>query len=612
VGLKSSSIPDIKETPSQKGVLYQPLNLERDEIRLLHISPARKSDGIDCGIECSLTHASLGDLPEYDALSYAWGGQSDLRQIILDGYSFDITCNLYNALSRLRSFSMSKTIWIDAICINQADAAERSSQVSKMGRIFKSARKVIAWVGESDRESNLAFVLLHDLMECIQDRARSTALIKDRKYFDNWYGLYLLFYRDYWWRVWVIQEVTLAKTITLLCGTDSISWSNLVAIQENLASFHIKDIDEIAHEREDLSFLRITIKSRGPRALSLSPHHEDSLEVPSLTQVLLKHRFKEATDPKDMIYSLVGLSTAHQDPRFILDYSRSVCQVYTDAVEYEVSTPKDLTIICAMPRWDSPHKLPSWVPDWSFGALGSSLLEDSSKHQFAAAGSSDAEAKFPEDKKILYAKGIVLNNTSIVGEVPKMHDLDEYNASATFIRWHKLLESETEDSISLEGAFCETILRERYQEDDVLKWRSKPDFFRWLLGAYTRAIQVVCPDIKLDAKLVNIASYKASWRSPLDDEILGSVLVKLTAEMLFGRRVFVSNSKLGQTGIGPESIVEGDVICVLLGCQLPVILRPEKSHYIYLGEAYVDGYMYGKAMDELAQGKREIREFEIH
>jgi hypothetical protein len=508
---------------------------------------------------------------------------------------------------------MSKTIWIDALCINQEDVAERSSQVSKMGRIFKLTRKVISWVGESDRESGLAFILLHNLMECIQDSARSTALIKDKKYFDNWHGLYLLFYRDYWWRVWVIQEVTLAKTVTLLCGEDSISWSNLVAVQENLATFHIKDIDAIAHKREDLSFLRVTIESRGPRALSLSTHHENSIEVPSLTQVLLKHRFKEATDPKDRIYSLVGLSTAHQDPRLILDYSRSVCQVYTDAVEYEVSTSKKLTIICAMPRWDSPHKLPSWVPDWSFGALGSSLLEDSSKHQFAAAGSSGAKAKFSEDRKTLYVKGMALNSIRIAGEAPEMHDLDdEYQALATFVRWHKLLESETEIPISLEEAFCEILLRERYQEDDVLEWRSRPDFHRWVLGVYIRAIQVVCPDIKLDARLVNIASHRASWRSPIDDEVLGSVLVKITAEMMFGRRVFISDSKLGQTGIGPESIAEGDVICVFLGCQLPVVLRPKKSYYIYLGEAYVDGYMYGKAMDELAQGKRETREFEIH
>jgi hypothetical protein len=206
----------------------------------------------------------------------------------------------------------------------------------------------------------------------------------------------------------VIQEVTLAKTITILCGNDSFLWSDLVAIQETLATHHLRDIDVIAHGTPKLSFLRVSIESRGPRAMFLSMGHGTS----DLAQTLLQHRFKESSDPKDMIYSLVGLSSAHHDPRFVVDYLKSVCQAYTDVVEYVVATTKKLDIICAMPRGLNPHRLPSWVPDWSFYGLGSSLLEHSSKHQFSAAGTSEAEKQKSPAAKPFYMQRVFLLRSS--------------------------------------------------------------------------------------------------------------------------------------------------------------------------------------------------------
>ena len=127
----------------------------------------------------------------------------------------------------------------------------------------------------------------------------------------------------------MVQEVTLAKTITILCGDDSFLWSDLVAIQETLATHHLRDIDVIAHGTPKLSFPRVSIESRGPRAMFLSMGHGTS----DLAQTFLQRRLKESSDPEDMIYSLVGLLSAHHDPRFVVDYSKSVCQAYTDVVE---------------------------------------------------------------------------------------------------------------------------------------------------------------------------------------------------------------------------------------------------------------------------------------
>jgi hypothetical protein len=61
----------------------------------------------------------------------------------------------------------------------------------------------------------------------------------------------------------------------------------------------------------------------------------------------------------------------------------------------------------------------------------------------------------------------------------------------------------------------------------------------------------------------------------------------------------------------PEVAREGDIICLPLGCSHPIVLRAIEDHYIELGEAYADGWMYGKAIDELEEGKMQLRDFEV-
>lgn len=605
-GLQSGREETKKSLDLEDQYRYQPLISQRNEIRLLRILPPRKFDGLNCGIECNLFHVSLDDSPDYDALSYAWGDRLDLQSILLEGHPFNITANLYGALSRLQKFSMTRPIWIDAICIDQDNFQERSEQVIKMGDIFKQASKVITWLGDADSESELAFSLLRDLKACLHDRNSCRKILKDKKNLQSLHGLYSLFYRDYWWRVWVIQEVTLAKTITIFCGGDLFPWSDLVAIQETLATHHLQDIDIIAHGIPELSVLRVSIESRGPRAMFLSMGYGTS----DLAQTLLKHRFKESSDPKDMIYSLIGLSSAHRDPRFVVDYSKSVCQVYTDVVEYVVATTKKLDIICAMPRGLNPYKLPSWVPDWSFHGFGSSLLEHSSKHQFSAAGTSEAEANVSSDKAILHARGFSIGSITIIGVACGMEDLeDESHAVIALHEWLKLVTGTTGEYIALWEGFCRNIMKEKCKPEELKEWTTKSDFLPWILGTFVRAMVVARPDIRLDDHLTYYKDYRADWRSLEEDQVLGMILLKGVTEMMFGRRIFISDSKL--LGLGPESIVEGDAIAILLGCQLPMILRPKSDQYTYIGEVFVDGYMHGSAITELTDGYHELKDFAI-
>jgi hypothetical protein len=120
---------------------YKALSEDKNEIRLLRIHKKKpSSDQIQCDIFC----VSLDGALPYNALSYTWGDPSDPAfQIALNERAFMVRKNLWEALNQLQSESQELTIWIDAICINQNDLAERSEQVCKMKSIFEQAKQVM-------------------------------------------------------------------------------------------------------------------------------------------------------------------------------------------------------------------------------------------------------------------------------------------------------------------------------------------------------------------------------------------------------------------------------------------------------------------------------------
>jgi hypothetical protein len=125
--------------------IYTKLNSATREIRLVKLHP--ESDP-DCDIRCELSTVSLNTRPIYKALSYTWGDANDTVPITLDGHRFAVTRNLKKALLRLRSLDTEAPIWIDAICINQVDTAERTQQVELMRAIYESTIEVIVWLGD--------------------------------------------------------------------------------------------------------------------------------------------------------------------------------------------------------------------------------------------------------------------------------------------------------------------------------------------------------------------------------------------------------------------------------------------------------------------------------
>jgi hypothetical protein len=111
-------------------------------------------------VQCKLLNYSLQPSDKgtylYEALSYVWGSSDTLRFISIDEHDLPVTVNLYELLLRLRDSTFERIMWVDAICINQADLKEKGSQVQLMAKIYSKASRVRIWLGETADESDRA------------------------------------------------------------------------------------------------------------------------------------------------------------------------------------------------------------------------------------------------------------------------------------------------------------------------------------------------------------------------------------------------------------------------------------------------------------------------
>jgi hypothetical protein len=136
--------------------LYCYSSLPEGSIRLLRLLPPQ---GKHAPIQCKLFDCALADSEStrpYEALSYVWGSENKPRSISIDGCDLPVGENLYAALSHLRDRSIERTIWIDAICINQRDSEEKGQQVQSMAKIYSKASRVIVWLGGATPDSGKA------------------------------------------------------------------------------------------------------------------------------------------------------------------------------------------------------------------------------------------------------------------------------------------------------------------------------------------------------------------------------------------------------------------------------------------------------------------------
>ena len=233
---------DARDNPAaEPGLIYEyrPLK-EARHIRILQFSRRQGSDYL----VCDLIPVSLDDAPEFFAVSYCWGMAQEQSGLVISGNNHISISNVVKRmLQRLIGSRDSMALWIDAICINQADNVEKSTQVSMMGDIYSTATGVLAWLGDCDDENIIVQWMSRVYAEPSTEHAKiglailgSLNKIKLQRALSAEEQTVLRMLNMPWFsRTWVIQEACLARSLMFQYGRCSFSWPFLLGVLSSVS-----------------------------------------------------------------------------------------------------------------------------------------------------------------------------------------------------------------------------------------------------------------------------------------------------------------------------------------------------------------------------------------
>ncbi|KAI0538215.1 heterokaryon incompatibility protein-domain-containing protein [Xylaria digitata] len=546
-------------------------------------------------IKCEVLHMSFETTPEkYIAVSYTWGDAEPSIKIHLDGCSFYITPNLYGALKRLRKRRDSVIIWVDALCL--------------MTQIYGQAESVVAWLGPELDNSELAFKLIRELYNCAD--SKMLEIVADRQWSLYFAALVKLFGRDFWGRLWVVQEILNAKSVFVYCDNSEVPWN----ILQNISSTFKRHRAVINHRfprgiargsRQGWSYAHI-LGREGPASLNiLEPRVNDGPET--LLNALRICRRKLAAEPRDKVFGILGILPESVRCHFPPDYNMSLRELYTNIVDMLLHTTRRVDVICDaiyFPIYTNTTKLPTWVPDWSH--IPSTAALGGLSYGFSAASEVDADFEFldPPERTKLKVAAVYIDTVKLRGNpVWTFCTLDDYLMA--FLHWHaKLFDSLTtnEGWARRDDAFCRTLALGMTPKSQVQgTWK------QICYHVFTSLIVERLPSLGLDRRLKD---YTVQIEGILPEE-RRPILQDNCASKMEGRCFFTTETEL--MGMGSGFMAVGDIICVPLGCRTPIILRPDgNGEYRLVGDTYLDGYMYGRAVEEWKNGTKKLNTYVLH
>ncbi|KAI1114124.1 heterokaryon incompatibility protein-domain-containing protein [Nemania sp. NC0429] len=656
-----------------------------DHIRILSLTA---SESFTDPINVSLSTVSLVNPPTYEALSYCWGDASDLGLIFCDDKPFPVTKNLESALRHLRQSQGDRVLWIDAICINQENLAERAYQVNLMRRIYQIACKVLIWLGDDSEDSKLVLPLCErtvaiwwdllsedsftfgdvdpsrpDIMEIMKEKLkeakRRKSTIKSRPdqslgstSIENCDGrveesavlgetiqeeeeavqditreelaaCMRLVSRPWFSRCWVVQEAALAREAIVLCGTSSLDWDFFYWGFRLIVLLRRGTTGE--PERVSTSNLDLI---RGLRQKKLGMNRDGQEEHIDLLQLLWDVRQLDATDPRDKVYSVVGLidPAEARTEGLTSNYTISVEESYKRVTLAIMSYTRNLDVLITDYNPGSKLIMPSWIADWNSmrSPSPSSILRsgergDSRYKQFQASGSSrwDPEGKVHGDalklSGYMFDTIIALEDIRTTAEFDYI-GMDDINSISTYIgyfkrflcgvgehhdrlvMWEKLAFSRRYSTYPTgedpETAFAITLCAGKIERSEealagyrhlykMLRAPRAVNFLRYF-GPNSQIYKTIVAAMGL----ITIFCHGVP-RGYLD----------ASKKTLYRR---LARTRKGYLVVAPSHSALGDQISLFQGGNVPFVVRPmhSESEYRLIGPSYVHGIMYGEAWDD--------------
>ena len=547
-------------------------------------------------LQCKLVVSRSVADQSYQALSYAWGETTKTHYITIEGKRLPISANLDRALRQVRRNEQNLYLWVDAICINQDDAIEKEYQISMMLQIYRSARRVVVYLGEQSDHSELipeffdTVIRARRVFDSLnkgkeedvdhEDLSRSMGTLEEigEPTSNNimWRAARAFYDRPWITRVWIVQEVVVANELVFLCGgwelPGSIVYESVVAsmLCTQLCPFGDMMKAPVNHQWNGLlQLFRIL--------------HARSVKLAGRTELLdlfyLTHRCK-ATDLRDHVFAVLGMAQEATQPSLRPNYREDWQETYLRYTLYLIEEGSGLRALYRSSAdsasvYKQSGQIPSWVPDFSFGG---SLIWFANDHdevhgETAAGGHDTPSLRISMTLKSLTVQAVKLGSIQSLSSSQAEQEIGDHNAQ--ILRWRTELE-ELWPATQYPAAeeMQDTICR-------VMLCQQEP------------------PDLEIFRPMIWLAD-SSEFGSNLDRNRFFRDIFSLS---IARRRCVTSTGFLGQV---PSLAQEGDVLVIPIGSAVPFVLRPRQARYQLIGQAYIHGVMMGEALQFKHLLKEEI------
>ncbi|KAG6359365.1 hypothetical protein INS49_012886 [Diaporthe citri] len=638
------------ELDSLEGPEFDTLSGTRKEglVIVLVIEPGHREQPICCRLKVN-DLASTQSI-QYEALSCVWGPPGLAEAIQINHSAFAVSTALFQALLHLRRRREPRAIWIDAICINQADLAERSAQVLLMQHIYSMASGVVVWLDEVQPWG------LGNLVEAANSSLEAHNCIH--------YGavkvLSNLLRRPWWTRVWVTEELVLARDVTVCCGSQTLGWDRFCWFMDSSALLPLFPstgiyIDEFRALRDNWR-ARTTISSLGdaPKATGsedvVQPREARASDLLSL---IYDFRSRRATEPRDKVFAfqglaqgIGGLSLASGQPidlETLLvrpDYERRSSLMSTDLARRHIRRTKSLSVM-ALAEW-ARQTSPSMPMDTGlrFRPFWTGLPGEGDDN-FSSAGNIPVQALPPEPDSLTVPpdwKHLDLDGYANYNGNPHKLDVQVLShLSDNVVETGPLaggsinaLVNSTMKVISRQASTMVNSFQGRNAWDSVL-----PTWRRMAMEAHkSRKSELGQATFEEEFQLSITAGEFSAEPSSASQQIgytssrtaeastasaKNQAYIAAREATCANRASFVTAG--GHFGIGPPDVQVGDEVCVAIGIQVPVILRKvgsaddrdqcpqyDPNDWLFIGKAYLHQKMvyHGDLAEEIRSGSAAV------
>ncbi len=613
---------------------------------------------------------------DFEALSYCW--ESDVRDqtVIVDGRPLAIATSLEAFLRRLRLLPEAQAgmrFWADGICIWQDNTLEKNHQVKLMKRIYTQAYSVVVWLGPHDGDADtamkvLAQVAIVKLQETVYTGDNWTSgppsSFWEEDSLKSWLdGVHLpslveVLSRDYWKRMWIIQELALNQYLTVfLYGDLQLSRFIVRSAARFCTTYCVKVHRSLESNATSSTVADLWQLGYNINALLAVPEHPYLPELEQILDLARKSRVKES---QDKVYGMLGLLPLPLVECNTPDYSLDPIDVYrrfANSLLIQYGGCKLDTVLSWCSFW-SENKGPSWVPNWTQG-FNRNHMQWFRKRE--AAKQTASKIGISSDGRILTCTGLIVD--SIQSTSWAAHESLPFRTQQVYTSTMNIQTTgfgKYIDFQELKSAVARTLAHDHpgiakacsvldiywidwndirdvnpeneqlgdlwYGLRNIIAYEGSNSYYRW--EAFDRfrhtnanfeifgyQLRDFFPNMREYVRPMLFWKNPTLWEYPkilcYRRELIEGHRwnMSLSALALVGRRLVTTDQ--GYLGLAAEAIQEGDVVAILCGCSFPVVLRRVGNSFVYIGECYVDGLMDGEAIDAAERGEHEFVTIDI-